>query len=64
MFIYLMVDYLFAVMIFYGFSSYYKDDGEFGACDSLLSCFCMLFDSTFKVDGGQTGVFNMVEDQY
>ena len=45
-------------------------DGEYAAgtqhidiCYSLMTCFSTLFDLLFKIDGGQTGMFNNIQSK-
>ena len=51
---------MFALGAFYAYShDYYveKDGEKQEACDELWNCFSMMFDATFKIDGGWTGYY-------
>ena len=49
------------MVAYYGFNDHYitGDDQKESSCNQLIICFSMMFDSTFKIDGGWTGVFNI-----
>ena len=82
-FVFVLMQYLYAIIIYYGFSEFYiihlnakgevakmGKDGEYETgtehidiCFSLLTCFSTLFDLLFKIDGGQTGMFNNIQSK-
>ena len=57
---------MFAVIAYFAFSEFYlHDDGQkISACEGLYTCFSMMFDSTFKIDGGMTGIYNINQARY
>ena len=54
------------MVAYYGFNDYYiaGDDQKVSSCNELIICFSMMFDSTFKIDGGWTGVYNINQKRY
>lgn len=55
---------MFSLIIYYAFYEKYVDNEGVEVCDSLLECFSVVFDSTFKNDGGFSGLFGYNPNLY
>lgn len=59
----IIIQYIFSIVAYLAFSrDFSAEDEETGehesGCENLLICFSIMFDSTFKFDGGFTGLFS------
>jgi hypothetical protein len=59
LFLYIILEYYFTIIAYYAI---YEDFN--GLCDDLYVCFSIIFDQTFKNDGGIGGYLSKTKEEY